>query len=289
MNIDLGKIEIEDYKEKKYTELGHFYNGLARIRNEKYRYGYVNEEGIEVIPCIYDYAEDFNDGLGLVCKNQKYMFLDCTGTVKLELPQYRKVRSFHEGRAFVSRGQHKCGYIDEKGIEIIPCEFDNASDFNEELAVVTIRKKNFLGRVSSLNCYIDWYGDIQKRFNDTDFSIDIFSLFYGGIAPVNLGNGYIDRCGILYSKKQEVESLFRYYQINRFRKRGKEVIPENLLKHCSKIAFLGKIVIVTADSEEELEQRKKEVLSEIDNAIEVFRKKNRNELMSEKKQKILKR
>lgn len=289
MSIDLGTIEIEDYKEKKYTKLGKFHNGLACIRNEKYKYGYVNQEGVEVIPCIYDYAEDFSEGLGLVCKKYQYMFLDSNGKVKLELPQYKKVRSFHEGRAFVSSGQHECGYIDENGIEIIPCIFDNASDFNENLAVVTIRKKGFLGQINSMNCYIDRYGNIQKKFMDIDASIDIFSLFYGGFAPVNFGKSYIDKFGKLYCEKETVKALSKSYQEKRFLKKGNEVIPEILLKHCSKITFLGKIVIVTADSEEELEQKKKELLSEIDNAIEVFRKKNMNELMSEKKQKVLKR
>ncbi len=286
--IDLGKIEIEDYKEKKYTKLGNFYNGLACIRNEKYQYGYVNEEGIEVIPCIYEYAEDFSEGLGLVCKNGQYMFLDCTGTVKLELPYYRKVRSFHEGRAFVSRDQHECGFIDDKGIEIIPCQFDNASDFHEKLAVAAIRKKGFLGQTSSINCYIDEYGTVQRELMNKEISIQISSLFYGGIAPVNLGKDYIDKYGNLYSEEKEVEALTRLYQKKRFPKEEEKIIPEVLLGYCSKIFFLGRTVIVKADTKEELEQKKRELLIEINNAIDVFKTQNMSGLASEKsKQKTM--
>ena len=40
------------------------------VKDEKW--GFVNKEGKEVIPCMYDYAGSFSEGLAAVGKNEKY-------------------------------------------------------------------------------------------------------------------------------------------------------------------------------------------------------------------------
>ncbi len=44
-----------------YDFVGEFSEGLARVRRGN-KWGYINEEGEEIIPLIYDYAHDFHNG-----------------------------------------------------------------------------------------------------------------------------------------------------------------------------------------------------------------------------------
>ena len=44
-----------------YDYVGEFHEGLARVRKSS-KWGYINEDGEEIIPLIYDYAHDFHNG-----------------------------------------------------------------------------------------------------------------------------------------------------------------------------------------------------------------------------------
>jgi len=45
------------------------------------KWGFIDKTGKEVIPCTYDYAESFSDGLAKVTINGKANFIDKTGKV----------------------------------------------------------------------------------------------------------------------------------------------------------------------------------------------------------------
>ena len=75
------------------------------IKNDKY--GYIDKQGNEVIPCKYDYAGGFRDGITTVKKNGKY------------------------------------GYIDKQGNEVVACKYDYAGGFSDGMAVVKKRVSLF--------------------------------------------------------------------------------------------------------------------------------------------------
>lgn len=293
MDINLGKIEIEDYTKNKYEYVGPFYEELALVRNQNSLYGYINKKGVEVIPCQYEEANHFSEGLGLVCKNHQYMFLDCTGTIKLELSHYKKVRSFHEERAVVARNG-KYGYIDKKGVEVISCQFVQADDFSEGLAIVKnhqyannnvidtsgVVQKQFLSDYANLKDNEKKYLQGLKRKFDGGYCI--VGSFHNGIAPIRCYgfyamicgryeafDAYVDKDGEVYYNKREIEELDRYYKtVSKPLFLGKKNL--NLVYYCSKITFLGKTVTIKADTKEELEQKKKELLSDIKTSLQTF-------------------
>ena len=88
----------------------------------------------EVIPCQYDDADFFSEGLAPVKKDGKWGYIDKTG--KEVVPcQYDNALGFSDGLAVVEKGG-KCGYIDKTGKEVIPCKYDVESDFSDGLAAV---------------------------------------------------------------------------------------------------------------------------------------------------------
>jgi hypothetical protein len=75
-----GKILFESdiNPETMQESIGFFYEGLAiKIKNGKY--GFVNKNGEEIIPIIYDNAHEFKDGTALVFKNKNPFYINMKG------------------------------------------------------------------------------------------------------------------------------------------------------------------------------------------------------------------
>ena len=77
--------------EDKITIVSTFKEGYAIARkeiNQKFLYGYVNEELNEVIPFIYDMAFHFMNGRAYVKKDDDFFFIDKYGNVaENEIPK----------------------------------------------------------------------------------------------------------------------------------------------------------------------------------------------------------
>lgn len=103
-----------------YEGVSDFAEGLALVmRNGKC--GYIDISGNEVIPCIYEKARLFNNGVAPV-KNDKWVFIDKLGNVvskelerdydEVEMTESRLWRVYYSG---------KYGLVDMDGQEILPC------------------------------------------------------------------------------------------------------------------------------------------------------------------------
>ena len=49
------------------------------------RWGYMDKTGREVIPCQYDRADDFHDGMAQVTLGDRLLFIDKTGREVIEV------------------------------------------------------------------------------------------------------------------------------------------------------------------------------------------------------------
>lgn len=197
-----GKLmkHIEEYTRKSDNENEYYNtrNNMTRIFSKNYKkWGYGDENGNIVIPCIYDIALDFYNGLAIVgFKNPqnswgyKYTIIDKNGNKitdwifdnilrcadgfiasidnykgaldengnmitifkYLQVSNYKgdfdylerynnKANIFEEGLAVVKNIDGKFGYIDKSGKEVIECKYDDAYDFSEGLALVTLNNK----------------------------------------------------------------------------------------------------------------------------------------------------
>ncbi len=166
---------------KDYDEVKPFTDGLAAVGlNEKY--GFINQQGKEIIPLKYDHTYSFHDRLAAVTLNGKHGFIDQKGNVIIPL-QYDNAYSFFDGLAPVSLNK-KFGFIDQKGNIIIPLKYDHAYFFTNGLAAVNLNGKHG---------YINQKGDVIIPLKYDDAS----PFSSTGIAGVEV-NGkqlYIDKTG----------------------------------------------------------------------------------------------
>lgn len=135
----------------------------------------------EVIPCTYDNAGDFSEGLAWVVKNGKAGFIDKTGEIVIPC-QYDGSLSFFEGLAGVQK-DGKWGFINKAGETVIPCQYDGVDDFVEGLARIQKGSK---------------YGFINKTDEEiVPCQYDYASYFSDGLAFVVKDNkyGFINKAG----------------------------------------------------------------------------------------------
>ena len=227
-SLQTGKVVISG----KYDDVSKFSEGLAAVReccDTEHKWGYVDYEGIEVIPCQFQNGRLFSEGLAAVCKEGKWGYIDKSGKVVIDYTyddaysfseglahvniggdnyyidkngkkviklQYDKFGFFADGMASVCRGD-KWGYIDKSGKEVIPCIFDEANDYINGRAVVKNNGKSGV---------INRTGDIIIPFVE---SCSIYRQYDGLVVEERVGKFkgrlYYDSAGQeILSKRGEV-------------------------------------------------------------------------------------
>ncbi len=74
-----------------------FHDGRSLYYTADGKWGYMDTKGDIVIPCIYDAAEPFDDGLAWVRKGEKEGIIDTAGKEIIPLGKYKKCRVLGEG------------------------------------------------------------------------------------------------------------------------------------------------------------------------------------------------
>ncbi len=162
---------------------------LTLVQDATYKYGFIDKQGNTVIPCKYDYAGSFSEGLALVELNGKWGFIDKQGNTVNSF-KYDDAVYFSEGLAAVKLNG-KWGFIDKQGHTVIPCKYDIVWDFSDGLARVKLNDK---------------YGFINKQGNTViPCKYDDAYPFSEGLARVELNGkvGYINTRGDWFDTTDE--------------------------------------------------------------------------------------
>jgi hypothetical protein len=135
---ELGIIANEAAESKKYDCVNDYRS--LKIPVERHgKWGFVDQQGTEVIPLRYDNVFIFTEGFAIVELDKKYGYIDPTGKEVIP-PQYDNCFDFCEGFAVVELAG-KYGYIDTAGKQITPIKYDDCRDFSEGLAAVSLGEK----------------------------------------------------------------------------------------------------------------------------------------------------
>lgn len=107
-----------------YDEYDEASDGFIRVKKDNL-YGFVNEDGFEIVPCIYDNASYFFGPYTTVCQNDKWGVVDQYGQFVLDLASDCPCWQISDGKYFIVGKQGKFAITTlEKGIP-------NAFPYNE--------------------------------------------------------------------------------------------------------------------------------------------------------------
>jgi hypothetical protein len=129
---------------KTYTRMKSFSDGLAAVNidnDDKDVWGYINTKGEVVIAPTHDYTYPFSDGVAIVGKNDKDLLIDKKREVAFIPGKDMEFleETFSEGLMPVAKGNGlkvKCGFINTKGEEVLPLEYDYVEGFIDGEAYV---------------------------------------------------------------------------------------------------------------------------------------------------------
>ena len=170
----------------KYESADSFSEGLALVELNG-KYGFIDKQGNTVIPCKYESADSFSEGLALVKLNGKMGFIDQQGNTVI-LCKYDYARPFSEGLAAVKLNG-KWGFIDKQGCTVIPCKYYYADSFSEGLALVALNGKwGFIDKQG--NTVIPCKYDSADSFNE-----GLARIRNGDILDFDSKYGFIDKQG----------------------------------------------------------------------------------------------
>lgn len=202
-----------------YDELYPFSEGLAAVKKDG-KFGYINTKGELVIPCQFDKACDFSDGLAIVMDDEyNIKILDIDGSVKstpykLDIFWYG-TGGWHYDKGYYSLGFHnnRCAIktnnsedeivIDANGTIITHPSEQNTLAFEHNITD-TISHNPVLVRfsVSKVNMYhneVERYG-IKDSSNRILVQPQFFEIsdFHNGVAQVVIFIGQAETKGIPY-------------------------------------------------------------------------------------------
>ncbi|MFI3321406.1 MAG: WG repeat-containing protein [Rikenellaceae bacterium] len=137
-NIAISQETKNQNLDEKYSFIGDSYQGLRLVhsRSNSY-YGYINEKGEEVIPCKYDYAEDFLHENALVSDSDDetaYYYINIDG-LAINSNIYH---SFAHGSSkyCVVESNDKWGFVDMSGNPVTEIIYDEISDYCFDIFIV---------------------------------------------------------------------------------------------------------------------------------------------------------
>lgn len=117
---------------------------LMPDKNEKGKYGYLNDDGSVAIKYAYDDATAFVDGRAKVRKGNKWGYIDETGLEVIKI-KYSEIGEWKNGVAKVAVGGKtedgdltgaKWGFIDKNGIDVIKPEYERIGRFEDGMALI---------------------------------------------------------------------------------------------------------------------------------------------------------
>ena len=144
-----------------------FYNGLAQVKKEG-KYGWINKKGNIVIPIVYDYCQSFWDGLAFAKIGDKLGCIDTKGKEVIPFVYDDVFNGFCNGLASVAINE-KWGFIDKNGKVVIPFIYDYATDFHDGFAIV--KKGNKYGCIDKEGNEVIPIGKYEC-ISGRDFSLD---------------------------------------------------------------------------------------------------------------------
>lgn len=203
-----------------YEHIDFFFEGLALMRKETGKWGYIDVNGAEVIPAVYDNGFHFYNGLANVTKEGVDSFIDLTGALAFEGNALGFDDSYY--LTLLSDDNGKWGVLDRTGKIVVPIEYDDICIYDDVIiwvnnraeqisgyfdkdgnVVIPLRHTN--GGYSSKPAegligleknnkwgYVDYAGNVV-----IDFEYDAVGSFSAGFAPVQKDGiwGYIDKSG----------------------------------------------------------------------------------------------
>jgi hypothetical protein len=129
----------------KYDEIGYFGGEQTIDFRIGEKYGFLNSEGLEIIPGKYQFVSGFCNGLAAIKLDNKWGYVDKNNKIVVPI-QFDMAWTFHLKDRGAVQKDGKWGFINSKGEYVIEPIYDNvtrAFDTETKVANVSIKSHHF--------------------------------------------------------------------------------------------------------------------------------------------------
>ena len=217
---------------KQYSRVEEFENGYAIVQKNG-KYGCINDEYKEIIPCIYDEVGPLLHGLFIVSLRDKYGAIDEYGNIKIPLEYSILVDlSLFGPTMLMAVKDNKFGVINKKNNIIIPFEFDLVQAMFGMITVTKDGKKGLYNHKGELVIPIKYDDIAHPSYKSQTYSVCyagkwgvinkneeiIIPIEYDGLTQISSGYMYsvckAGRWGVV-NKKGELITTLLYDKIDK--------------------------------------------------------------------------
>ena len=160
-----------------YLNAYNFNNNDLAVVQDKEGFGLINRKGEYVVKPNYNSISEFKENRAIFVLDDYMGVLDEKGNI-ITNKKYNFISDYNEGRALIGisseEGNYKYGYIDLQGKEVIPPIYSEAISFNEGVALVKVKDKEYNlidinGKVINTYNYdfVSQYGDGLMVFGES--------------------------------------------------------------------------------------------------------------------------
>lgn len=186
-----------------YDDYCSFFCGVAAVRKNG-KWGFINKQNDIVIPFEYEISEysSFNDEYAPVGKNNKFGFVDRSGSIAISFKYESAMSVFPNSKIFPVKLNNKWGFIDINEKIIIPFEYDSIEIDGNGYPYYSIIKS---GNYAEKDTTFDTYGLVDARSGNI-----IIPCCYNLLSP----NKNSICVGIITKEKEEKYALVDYKNNN---------------------------------------------------------------------------
>ncbi|MFN8672809.1 MAG: WG repeat-containing protein [Candidatus Sericytochromatia bacterium] len=139
------------YTSKSYYDEIHYdcfcsRGGFYKTKKDN-KYGFINKNGEEIAPCIYDLVKDFIYGISIVTKNGEFSFINEKGKECLKFGEYQSLSVFEHNSFVLAKKNDKYGLLNKFGETIIPFVYDQIYPSYDDNYKIKVRIENKYGFV----------------------------------------------------------------------------------------------------------------------------------------------
>lgn len=229
---DVAKDIILEPKYSEIKALGLTYNDGYIVKDEKGKYGLIGPDKKTILEIEYDEITNVYGGsLYLVKKDKKYLVVDSSGEIKLEVADKEEIKEIYNEN-FVFIKDKKYGVMDIEKNELISPIYDSVEHAYGSFYIAK-KNKNYGVVNTDANVVIEFkYANITYRneaaffeCENKDYTTDLYDnlgeyKLTGTINEVNEANSYI---------RIRVDEEYKYYNFMFEEKTNKEVLTNNTL------------------------------------------------------------
>lgn len=126
--VGTGSSPYDGFTKSEYDYIYSSYDGVRKVM-AKEKYGFIDEEGVVILPCIYDSSSEYHNGLAIVQLGKAITAVNTKGEVTMTFNSDYDYVKYYDGKYGIARKNNKDAIIDSNDNLVTDYIYDSLSNY----------------------------------------------------------------------------------------------------------------------------------------------------------------